>query len=128
MRVLRLAACLSFCVLSLSASTFAQDASIIGAVVDDTKSVLPGVAITATNLDTGVQAVTTSDSRGEYRLRVRPGQYKIQAELSGFAPVVMARVELLVGQNATVPFTLKVAQISETLTVTAESPLVDTAS
>ena len=52
----------------------------------------------------------------------------MQAELSGFATVVLAKVELLVGQNATIPFTLKLAQVSETLTVLGESPLVDTSS
>jgi hypothetical protein len=49
-------------------------------------------------------------------------------ELPGFATAVIPDVELLVGQNRTVPFTLKVATVSETLTVTGESPLVDTRS
>src|SRR5207249_2922258 len=52
----------------------------------------------------------------------------IQAELSGFSTVILSKVELLVGQNATIPFTLKIAQVSETLTVLGESPLVDTSS
>jgi hypothetical protein len=67
--------------------------------------------------------------KGEYRLlNVPAGNYKLQAELSGFATVVLAKVELLVGQNANIPFTLKIAQVSETLTVLGESPLVDTSS
>src|SRR6185369_14784166 len=57
-----------------------------------------------------------------------PGKYKVQAELQGFSSVVFPQVELLVGQNATVPFVLKIASVSETLTITAESPLVDVAS
>jgi len=107
---------------------YAQDASVIGTVTDDTKAVLPGVSVVATGLETGVQTAAVTDARGEYRLRLPAGLYKIQAELSGFGPVVIPRVELLVGQNATVPITLKVAQLSEALTVTAESPLVDTSS
>ena len=108
---------------------FAQDASVNGTVIDETKAVLPGATITATNLATGGTSIAVSDERGTYRLlRLPPGKYKLQAEMQGFASVILAGVELLVGQNATVPFTLKVAQVSETLTVTAESPLVDTSS
>ena len=67
--------------------------------------------------------------KGEYRLlNVPAGNYKLQAELAGFSTVVLAKVELLVGQNANIPFTLKIAQVSETLTVLGESPLVDTSS
>ena len=70
-----------------------------------------------------------SDERGEYRLRgLPPARYKVTAELAGFSTVVVADVELLVGQNRTVPFTMKVASLEETVTVTGESPLVDISS
>ena len=115
--------------LVLASTARAQDVSITGTVTDETKSVLPGVTVTATDLETGRQFTAPSDAKGEYRLlNVPAGSYKIQAELSGFATVVLAKVELLVGQNATIPFTLKLAQVSETLTVLGESPLVDTSS
>ena len=52
----------------------------------------------------------------------------MQAELSGFGSVVLDKVEFLVGQHATMPFTMKIAGLAETLTVTGESPLVDTTS
>ena len=120
--------CLSVFILSSGAALYAQDASVIGSVTDDTKAMLPGATITATSLETGVQQVAVSDANGQYRLRLPPGSYKLQAELSGFGPVLLPRVELLVGQNANVPITLKLAQLTETLTVTGESPLVDTTS
>ena len=61
----------------------------------------------------------TTDERGEYRLHgVTPGRFKVQAELAGFTTALIPQVELLVGQNATVPFTLKLASVTETLTVT----------
>src|SRR6266850_1013534 len=126
MRLTRIAFLL--CLLCLSAPAYAQDALVIGSVADDTKAVLPGATITATGLETGVQTIAVSDGRGEYRLKLAPGTYKLQVELAGFGPVLIPKVELLVGQNATVPVTLKIAQVSEALTVTAESPLVDTAS
>src|SRR5262249_23931751 len=85
--------------------------------------------MTATDLETGRQFSAVTDAKGEYRLlNVPAGSYKIQADLSAFATVVLQKVELLVGQNATIPFTLKLAQVSETLTVLGESPLVDTSS
>src|SRR5207342_1298316 len=61
-------------------------------------------------------------------LQLTPGEYKVQAELGGFATVVQEKITLLVGQNITVPMVLKVATLSETLTVTGQSPLVDTRS
>ncbi|HET9703967.1 MAG TPA: TonB-dependent receptor, partial [Vicinamibacterales bacterium] len=105
---------------------FAQDATLIGSVVDGTKAALPGTTITATSLDTGRASTTVSDERGEYRLRgLPPGRYKVQAELSGFSTIVVPEIELLVGQNRSLPFQMQVASLSETLTVTGESPLVD---
>ena len=118
---------LGFILLASLAS--AQDASIIGTVTDETRSVLPGATVTATNVDTGQTTSGVTDAHGQYRLmRLQPGKYKVQAELQGFSSVIMPSVELLVGQNATVPFTLKVATVTETLTITAASPLVDTSS
>ena len=112
-----------------AASAQAQNVSVVGTVADETKSMLPGATVTASDLDTGRQFTAVTDVKGEYRLlNVPAGNYKLQAELSGFATVVFAKVELLVGQNANIPFTLKIAQVSETLTVLGESPLVDTSS
>ncbi len=107
----------------------AQEASITGQVTDDTKAALPGVSVTATSLETGRQIVAVSDARGTYRLReVPPGRYKIQAELAGFSTIVLPDIELLVGQNRTIPIGMQVATVTETLTVTGESPLVDISS
>jgi hypothetical protein len=113
-------------VLLITSSAFAQDASIVGTIVDETKAVLPGVTVTATNVATGASNVAVTDDHGEYRLpKLSPGTYKVRAELSGFGPIVVPSVELLVGQNASVPFTLRVSTVGEELTVTGEAPLVD---
>lgn len=107
----------------------AQEASVSGAVTDDTGGALPGVTVTATAIASGRSYTAVSDARGEYRIRnVAPDRYRVQAELSGFNTVVVPSVELLVGQNRTVPFSLKVASLSETVTVTGEAPLVDISS
>jgi hypothetical protein len=113
-------------VLLASVHVFAQEATVVGTVVDDSGGVLPGVTVTATNLATGQQYVAVTAERGAYRLLgLAAGRYKIQAELPGFAMVVLSDIELLVGQNATLPLTMKVAALQETVLVTSESPLVD---
>jgi hypothetical protein len=130
MRVrLTLLVCLASVVCLVPVTASAQDASLIGNVVDSTKAALPGATITATMIDTGRASTTVSDERGEYRLRGLPaGRYRVQAELSGFSTIVIPDIELLVGQNRSLPFQMQVASLSETLTVTGEAPLVDVSS
>lgn len=112
-----------------AASAFAQEATILGAVTDESKGVLPGVTVTATSLANGRTFSAVTNERGDYRIvGVPAGRYKVQAELSGFATVIVPDVELLVGQNRTVPFAMQVASLTETLTVTGEAPLVDVSS
>ena len=121
--------CLASFVLTVPVLASAQDASLIGSVVDGTKAALPGATITATMVDTGRVSTTVSDERGEYRLRgLAAGRYRVQAELSGFSTIVIPDIELLVGQNRSLPFQMQVASLSETLTVTGEAPLVDVSS
>jgi hypothetical protein len=113
-------------VCALATPAFAQQGSIVGTVTDESKAVLPGVTVTLTDLGKNTQTVAVSDDRGEYRfLRLDPGTYKVQADLAGFGGVVVPKIDLLVGQNMTAPLLMKVASISETLTVSGEAPLVD---
>src|SRR6187401_816721 len=118
------------CFLILAASpALAQQGTIIGTAIDETKAALPGVAITATDQDTGRVMSAVTNDRGEYRIvNVLPGKYTIQAELAGFTTISLKDIEILVGQNARIPLSLKLATVNETLTVLAESPLVDTTS
>ena len=106
-----------------------QQASVLGTVLDESKAVLPGVTVTATDLSSGRVYTGVTDERGEFRLlNIDPGRYKVQAELPGFATVAVPQIELLVGQNANIPFVLAVATLRETVMVTGESPLVDISS
>src|SRR5262245_19563781 len=101
----------------------------MGTAVDDTKAVLPGVNVTATDQEPGRVTTALTNEKGEYRLlRLLPGKYTVTADLSGFSSVVMKDVELLVGNNLQIPFTMKLAQVSETLTVIGETPLIDVSS
>jgi hypothetical protein len=113
----------------LGGTAHAQNAQLVGTVTDETGGALPGVTVTATDLAAGRKVVATTDAAGEYRLvNLPPGKYSIDAEIAGFGSARVPEIELLVGQNATLPLKLKVATLEESVTVTGESPLVDTRS
>ncbi len=114
----------------LAAPAAAQEqASIRGTVVDQSGAIVPGVTITATETLAGRLQTAVSDERGEYRFPSLPaGTYNLQAELPGFARVVISEIELLVGQVATIRIEMSVVTLQETVTVSGEAPLVDVSS
>ena len=94
--------------LTVPAAALAQEATITGKIVDSTGGVLPGVTITALHEATGTQFVGVTDTLGVYRIPVRIGNYRMTAELPGFATITLdddldfghihhARGDLLVG-------------------------------
>ena len=81
--------------------------------------------VSAQGLD-ATQTLST-ESTGEHRLlNLAPGPYKITATLSGFGTIVRENVIVAVGRSVELPMTLKVAPVAETITVSGESPVVDT--
>jgi Carboxypeptidase regulatory-like domain len=111
---------------SLPSTVLAQDSTISGTVTDTTEAVLPGVTITAQHIESGNTFTGLSDTSGNYRIgAMRPGIYKITAELQGFGVSIRDNVQLLVGQSATLGFKLAVASLAESLTVSADAPLLD---
>lgn len=100
-----------------------------GIVTDDQKATLPGVTVTATSPALiGTQtAVTEID--GRYRFpSLPPGRYTLTFELNGFQTTRRENIQLALGQILNVDLQLAVATLQETVTVTAESPLVDVSS
>ncbi|MBI4486159.1 MAG: carboxypeptidase regulatory-like domain-containing protein, partial [Acidobacteria bacterium] len=112
-------------VLLLPVAAFAQEATFAGAVTDSTGGVLPGVTVTAVHEATGNTFTAVTDDRGEFRLPVRVGNYRITAELSGFTTVTRL-VQILLSQTAVVNVQMSPSAVQETVTVTGEAPLVDT--
>src|SRR5262245_61582902 len=113
--------------LAIAPSTVhAQEISLSGTLTDTTGSVLPGATVTAVHLESGNTFTAITDAAGDYRIgTMRPGIYKVTAELTSFSTVVRDNLELLVGQRATVNFKLSLSAVNETFTVTGVSPLVD---
>ncbi|HKC54830.1 MAG TPA: carboxypeptidase-like regulatory domain-containing protein, partial [Vicinamibacterales bacterium] len=110
--------------LVFAAPAFAQEATLSGTISDATSSVLPGVTITAVHEASGNTFVAVTDDRGFYRLPLRTGLYRLNAELAGFANVNRS-VELLVGQQAVMNLQMAPSAVQESVTVTAEAPLLD---
>ena len=109
------------------AASQAQEAVLAGAVRDTTGAVLPGVTVTAVHEATGNTFETVTDAGGGFRLAVRVGAYRVTAQLSGFQTVTRTNFQLLLGQQAALNLELAPATLQETVTVTAEAPLLDTA-
>jgi carboxypeptidase family protein len=107
-------------------SVFAQNAQISGLVKDQSGALIPGATVTARNVDTGLTRVAVTDGTGEYRLvSLPPGHYSVATELSGFSTETRPDIVLVIDQTALINFSLKPAALSETVTVTGESPIVD---
>ncbi|HEX3071265.1 MAG TPA: carboxypeptidase regulatory-like domain-containing protein, partial [Thermoanaerobaculia bacterium] len=107
---------------------FAQSSngSISGNVTDASGGALPGVTITAVNSGTGLTRTSVSNAAGHYEIQLLPpGTYSVSSELSGFAPVKYGKIVVNVGTDSTVNFIMKQG-VSESVTVTASAPLVDT--
>src|SRR6478735_3183322 len=118
-------------VLASATSGFAQGgrAEINGTITDQGKAVLPGVNVTAINENNGLERVVVSGPDGRYIFpTLSPGTYTVKAELSGFQPLTRSGLIAGVGQELTVNLTLQIAGVAETLTVTAQSPLVEATS
>jgi len=111
---------------ALAQSTSATTGAINGKVSDATGATLPGVTVTISSpAMQGVRTATTADDGGYRFPAVPPGDYKIQYELAGFTTVVREGIRVGLGFTATVNAELKLASLSETVTVSGESPVVD---
>jgi hypothetical protein len=117
---------LSFLLAGFAIASFAQtSAELSGRVVDEQDGGIPGVTVTAANTETGLKRVAVTDGSGAYRFPSLPvGTYNVTAELSGFGTVVTRGVKLNIATDRQLDVTLKPATVSESITVTAETPLV----
>ncbi len=125
-------AVLAVCLLA-STHAFAQGGgasttgSINGKVADSSGGVLPGVTVSATSPSSmGVQSSVT-DTGGNYRFpALPPGTYTVTFELPGFNTLKRENIQISMGFTATINVELAVASLQETVTVTGDSPVIDT--
>ena len=112
----------------LPAELLAQRATtgaVIGKVLDSSGAVLPGVTISLKSPEALGQFTAVTDGEGAYRVvNLPPATYELRAELSGFQSVIR-KAPVRLNAVTEVDFTLSVGSVAETVTVTAESPIVD---
>ena len=114
----------------LAASLCAQDprGTIVGRVTDKTDAVLADIEVRATNQATGVVNAGRTTSAGDYRISfLLPGTYNVSAEAHGFKKFVRQNVEVRVTETVEVPVIMELGAVTETVQVTAETPLLNTA-
>ena len=93
--------------------------------VTDASGAVPGAAVTISGTTLGARS-TTAGTQGDFRfLNLNNGTYKLVVALAGFA-TVNREIVVTTGQNVNLSFAMKVATVEETVTVTAETPTVDT--
>src|SRR5262245_23913858 len=103
----------------------ASTGNIYGSVLDASGAVLPGANVALKGVTIGGRT-TTSDKQGDFRfLNLDPGMYKLTVTMTGFATVIRD-VIVTTGQNVNLSFPMKVAGTAEEITVSAETPVVDT--
>jgi hypothetical protein len=102
---------------------------ILGTIIDQTGAALTGATVTITDVQRGTTRNLTTDQAGEYAAPdLTPGVYKVRAEAVGFKSVERMDIQLEVAKDARIDLTLQPGQISETVLVSGEVPLVDTTS
>lgn len=106
-----------------------QDArgNIVGRVLDPTGAVVPGVEVRVVSDNTGVAVATKTNEAGNYVLPfLMPGMYTVSAEVQGFRKFERKNVQVRVNENVALDIQMTVGEVTESVVVTAESPLLQT--
>ena len=118
------------CLLLLATATLrAQQTSgsVVGTVTDNTGAVVSGATVTLTDVDTGDRRTATTNSAGDYQfVNLMPGNYRVDVENSGFKHFIRTNVVVQVQGSTRVDASLELGNVSETVEVTAQAPLVET--
>ncbi|MBI4874879.1 MAG: carboxypeptidase regulatory-like domain-containing protein [Acidobacteria bacterium] len=108
----------------------AQDArgTILGRVTDPSEAVIAGAEVRVTNSATGVTAVARTNQAGNYVLAyLLTGAYRLEAEIAGFKKFLRERIEVRIGDTLEIDIAMQIGNPTETVQVTAETPLLSTA-
>jgi hypothetical protein len=120
-------AMLALCGLPTAAAAQVLYGSLVGTVTDESGAALPGATVTILHRETGGSRETVTDSTGAYRFpTVQSGTYTLTVQLTGFRTFSRADVPVTLNTVARVDASLQIGQISETVMVTADAPLLQT--
>ncbi len=105
----------------------AVSGSLLGAITDSSGAAVAGAKVVITEVNTGVSRSTESNASGNYNFsNLPPGVYNVSVEQQGFRKAVRSNVDVLVNTSVRVDLELQPGSISETITVTAEAPILQT--
>jgi len=107
----------------------AQDArgTILGRVTDASGATIAGAQVEAANTETGVKFPSTTNRSGDYTFPLLvPGSYSVRVEHAGFKTYSRAGIAVRVNDQITIDISMEVGQSSQSVNVTAETPLLDT--
>lgn len=123
---LRFAPVVSLTLVSVTLAWSQANSSIRGAITDPSGAIVPQAAVTLTNTATGAERHAAANTSGNYELlQVTPGTYRLVVEAAGFKKYEASNVQLLVNNPATVNVALEVGGTSETVSVTSETPIIN---
>ena len=128
-RVLRASAWVAVFALGCAAGARAQavKGGLVGNIADQSGFALPGVTVTITEVNTNISYSTASNESGYYIFsNLKDGTYRVAAELSGFKRAVRDGVDVPVNATPRVDLKLEVGAVEESVTVTGQSPLLQT--
>jgi hypothetical protein len=105
----------------------AVNGSIVGTITDSSGAVVPGARVTVTEVNKNVSLSTETNSSGNYSFPdVPPGNYEVTVEKTGFARAVRSGIMLFVNSTARVNLTLRPGQMTQTVNVKSQIPLLQT--
>jgi len=112
---------------ALPASAQTPSGEISGTVVDSSGSVLPGVRVTLTNSGTNAIRLSQTNETGVYVFpAVPPGTYSLKVELEGFSTAQQTGINVQVGSANRFPFTMAIGQLTDVVSVVADTPVIQT--
>lgn len=117
--------------LVLPCLSFAQanyTSQLSGVISDQSGGVVPGAKVTLTDDSTNISSTTTTDDRGTYVFTgMRPSTYTLRVEATNFATIERKNVVLAISQQSTIDLVVNPGTVSTSVTVTTQTPLLDTA-
>jgi hypothetical protein len=130
-RLLRLCCCALLMMATAVPTAIAQSVSgtILGTVTDSSGAIVAGAKVTIINEGTALTRTVTADANGEYTAPNLPtGHYTVMTEMTGFKALALSNVEVGVDQRVRINLKLDVGAMTESVSVKAETPLVQTSS
>ena len=117
------------CAITVPAWTQVASAELSGTIADSSGAAVANAKVTATNVGTNRVHETVTDPTGNYVIPLLPpGDYVVTVEAQGFNRVRQSGITLQVNQQAHVDITLQVGQVSESVEITAQAPLLESES